>query len=76
MKDISELKQCPECGESWVAEEIQESSRHHYGGETHFSHLIGIEDPEKYDGVSYWMCPFCKATWDRFTGELIDLKED
>ena len=37
--------------------------------------MVGIEDPEKYDGVSYWRCTSCGATWDRFTGELLDVLE-
>ena len=31
---------------------------------------IGIEIRGGYDGVSYYKCPDCKATWDRFTGEI------
>jgi len=38
-----------------------------------FSHIIGIEleynHPQHYDGVSYWMCPKCETTWNRFTGK-------
>jgi Zn-finger nucleic acid-binding protein len=34
-----------------------------------YTELLGIEIPEKYDGISYWQCKSCKATWDRFTGE-------
>lgn len=37
-----------------------------------FGHIIGIElaydDPEHYDGVSYWMCPNCRIAWNRFDG--------
>lgn len=39
----------------------------------HFSHLIGIElsmdNPKYYDGVSYWQCPECGTTWNRFTNK-------
>jgi hypothetical protein len=38
-----------------------------------FDNIIGIElpydDPEHYDGVSYWQCPECEIAWNRFTGE-------
>ena len=57
-------------------EELQVMEKESYSKPYHFSKLIGIEIREKYDGVSYNQCPFCKATWDRWTGELIkDLKE-
>lgn len=33
---------------------------------------IGIElmydHPQYYDGISYWQCPDCKTTFNRFTG--------
>lgn len=35
-----------------------------------FSKVIGIEDPNVYDGINWWQCPNCKAAWDRFTGDL------
>jgi hypothetical protein len=35
--------------------------------------LIGVElsydDPEHYDGVSYWQCPECYVAWNRFNGK-------
>jgi len=34
--------------------------------------VIGIEIPEKYDGVSYWRCQACNVWVDRFTGEIVD----
>jgi Zn-finger nucleic acid-binding protein len=38
-----------------------------------FSNLIGVElaydDPERYDGVSYWLCPGCNVSWSRFDGK-------
>ncbi len=49
----------------------------HYGWQLdkreHFTRLVGIElsrdHPKHYDGVSFWMCPECKVTWNRFTNE-------
>jgi hypothetical protein len=52
---------CPICSERW-------------GTENGYSKLIGIEDRKLYDGISFWQCPFCKTTWDRWTGEIV--KED
>lgn len=41
---------------------------------SHFTNLIGVQlshdHPNHYDGVSYWMCPGCKLTWNRFTNKL------
>ena len=37
--------------------------------------VIGIEDPELYDGVSFWECSGCKAQWNRFTGEQVKERE-
>lgn len=37
----------------------------------HYSKLIGIDIPQKYDGVSIWMCPACSTRWDRWTGKEI-----
>jgi hypothetical protein len=34
---------------------------------------IAIEDPYKYDGVSYYKCHSCEYTWDRFTGKKVEL---
>jgi hypothetical protein len=31
-----------------------------------YSRLIGIEIQGQYDGVLAWMCPYCKAVWDRW----------
>jgi hypothetical protein len=33
-----------------------------------FSRIIGIEDSRIYDGISYYQCPDCFATWDRWHG--------
>ena len=62
---------CPFCKSDLRGEEIPEEYRDkYYGGKTHYSRLIGIEDSDKYDGVSYWNCPDCNTTWDRFTGKV------
>jgi hypothetical protein len=73
---------CPECGADWRGKPISTESllAGHYGewneGDEprYYSRLIGCElaydHPQHYDGVSYWQCPDCKATWNRFTGTL------
>lgn len=47
----------------------------HYGwsedNKVHFSKVIGLEIPGKYDGVSYWKCPECQMLWDRFTEKKV-----
>ena len=57
-------------------EEIRETAGHYGWTEEEpisFSHIVGIElpygHPNRYDGVSYWMCPKCRTTWNRFSGE-------
>jgi len=41
----------------------------------HFSiNVVGIEDPYKYDGVSYWKCTSCNTVFDRWTMKELDLK--
>lgn len=41
-----------------------------------FSRLVGIvfrhPHPLAYDGVGAWQCPDCGATWNRWTGELLE----
>lgn len=72
---------CPECGSDWQGEKIPVADLLSgcYGewrlGDPYryFGRLIGVElshaHPQHYDGVSYWMCPDCRATWNRFTNE-------
>lgn len=63
--------------QSKTDEELQAMEKSSYSEPYHFSKLLGIEVLEKYDGISYWQCPSCKATWDRWTEELIkDIKND
>ena len=57
---------CPECGASWIGEPIPLADRHHFGDKAHFSRIIGVEYPERYDGVWEWQCPDCGAVFPRF----------
>lgn len=54
-------------------EEIAESYGCTADDPRYFNRLIGVEldwdHPQHYDGVSYWMCPSCKTTWNRWTKE-------
>lgn len=57
-------EKCPECERELL---------YQVDGKT-YSKLIGLEVRGKYDGVSYWACPFCQVVWDRFTGKRQDWK--
>ena len=60
---------CPACGVSWRGDPIPQEYRDKgwYGDKTHFSRLIGVEYPERYDGVWEWVCPDCHKRFPRFT---------
>ena len=80
---IRDLTACPQCGANWQGVPIPEGVRKHtegYPSATHYSLLVGYEHaydhPDHYDGVSLWLCPACKAAWDRWTGKLTDLVWD
>jgi hypothetical protein len=70
-KSVDSLLCCPKCGANWKSKPIPKKDRHYAKGSTHFSRLVGIEIPEKFDGVSYWQCPDCHARWDRWTGKEV-----
>lgn len=53
---------CPHCGVSLLGEPIPEKDLQHYSGR-YFKREIGVEDPDKYDGVYYYYCPDCKGEW-------------
>jgi hypothetical protein len=56
---------CPDCRTSLKGAEIPTQDREFYSG-THFNRVIGIEDPEIYDGVDKWRCPDCGYEWSAF----------
>jgi len=74
MSKLNKFGKCPECGKSWDGGDIPEKSRKHYAKPYKWSKLVGIEVRGEEDVISYWQCPFCKTTWDRWTGEIV--KED
>lgn len=53
-------------------EQIEERMKESYRPPYRWGREIGIElpydHPNRYDGVSYWQCPDCKTTFNRFTG--------
>lgn len=67
---------CPACGVSWQGNEIPKESQELFGGD-HFSRVIGVEYsidvPQiyRYDGISEYRCPDCKARFSRWTGERL-----
>lgn len=53
----------------WADEYAQAYGATRYYGK--WGKNVGVIDHEKYDGVSYFYCPECKYTWDRFTGKEV-----
>ena len=75
-KELDMYGPCPECGKSWKGEPINPDIKEELTSHPYYaSLLIGIEyviiDPNHYDGISEWMCPFCKARFNRWTNELL-----
>jgi hypothetical protein len=74
------MNNCPHCGVILIGDPIPEElnkpytyqgkTYKPYGDSTHWRREIGIEYPEKYDGVWEWMCPDCKGVWPSAVGRL------
>lgn len=75
---------CPECSAELCGGLIIEWGRklrpddpegyaRSYGWPEHLcgSRMVGIEDPRRYDGVSWWLCPDCGTRFDRWTGKAV-----
>lgn len=64
-------------GQEWCKDksdsELRAFIERSYAPPYKFSRLIGVElpynHPKHYDGVSYWECPDCPATFPRFGKE-------
>jgi hypothetical protein len=67
MERIDLLSECPVCKGLWDGGPVPKKYRKFYSAPYRFSRLVGVEIPEKYDGISYWECPDCKTQWDRWT---------
>lgn len=82
LNEVHNGPSCPVCGEDLRDKDIYTHFLERYGdvqkaketaafyGATpenpkSFSRMIGIETSQ-YDGVTWWMCPDCKARWKRF----------
>ena len=61
---------CPHCGVSLIGEEIPEDIRQHYSPPYVWRREIGMEYPEKYDGIWEWKCPDCEKTWPSIVQKL------
>lgn len=60
---------CPACKASMQGDPIPQEwidKGYYHKDTTHYSRVIGIEDPKIYDGISWWKCPDCKHVWKRF----------
>lgn len=66
---------CPHCKVSLVGDEISKEHKKYYSG-THFKREIGMEFPELYDGILYYMCPDCKGEWGGVRGLGLKGKPD
>lgn len=53
---------CPHCNISLLGEPIPKEYGEAYSG-THWKREIGIEYPEKYDGIWHFKCPDCGGTF-------------
>jgi uncharacterized protein with PIN domain len=55
---------CPHCNVSLLDVAIPEKYLGDYqAGTTHYKREIGMEYPEKYDGVWFFRCPDCNGEW-------------
>lgn len=62
------VEACPYCKANLQGEPIPQEyiDAGMYGDKTHYSRMIGIENPRIYDGILYWKCPDCGGTWHRW----------
>jgi hypothetical protein len=56
--------ECPKCKADLRGADIPPSQQGAYGGETHFTRVIGIYDRYK-DRTTHWRCPDCGHEWER-----------
>ena len=67
---------CPNCNKSFRGDPIPESQQIMFGGATHFSLKIGIEDSAIYDGTIAWVCPECDYAWPTKAGYACGITAD
>lgn len=63
-KDITKLKNCPECNSNWVSGIIPKERREFYSPPYFYSRVIGVELLGE-DRVNHWLCPDCKHKFPR-----------
>lgn len=71
---MNEPTNCPHCKVSLLGELIPDDIRQYYSG-IHWKREIGVEVPEKYDGIWYYYCPDCKGEWGGRRSLLMKLKD-
>lgn len=62
---------CPHCGVSLIAEPlppVADPNGTQLPGSVN-EKVMGIEIPEVFDGVLYWMCLSCRGAWHYWTTE-------
>lgn len=64
---IKQREEGVKCWQNKSNEEIEAEMKEHYRPPYVWRREIGIETLD-YDGISYWQCPDCKTTFNRFTG--------
>lgn len=65
---------CPHCGYSLKGEAHPEGVGDYYGDTTHFNVALGCVVRGVYDGILYWVCPFCDRAWARDFGAALTLQ--
>lgn len=63
-KDITKLKNCPECNSNWVSGIITKEYREFYSPPYFYSRVLGIELLHE-DRIHHWVCPDCKHEFPR-----------
>ena len=69
----NEPTNCPHCNNSLLGDPIPQEyidEGFYSKGSTHWKREIGMEYPERYDGVWEWMCPDCGKTWPTEVAKL------
>ena len=59
---FADLDNCPHCEVSLLGDPIPAEIADQYSG-THWKRELAIENPLRYDGTYYFMCPDCKGEW-------------
>lgn len=82
LDEVHGSKVCPSCGKDLEADDIYEHflklgfsaqealiKAEMFGwtkeNPKRFGRCIGVET-EQYDGITWWLCPYCETAWKRF----------